>query len=308
MEIHINPATEPRRVLLALAAMLTTLAGDSGQIEQADRPDAGAEPTLKMGHRISIVRPSLEPRILPGGGALPDLAAAFGGAGNVAGSSSTALSPPPALIGAGSPTIPTATSEQVADSPAPDLAAAFGGNPSGPNVAPLMPPAGAPPVPPNGAPTAGANTQVETDTDGLPWNAEIHSSNKKKAATGKWMARRNVPDATLERVTAQLRAAMSVGNVQPPAGAPPPPPLLTPTPIPLPGTTPDAVASNGVSLPMLLPRITAAMAAGHLTADTTAAIAMELSGGKINNVAMLAIAPQLIPAFWQRLDQLGIPS
>lgn len=303
MEIHINPANEPRRVLLALAAMLTTLAGDSATLAPADRPDAGAE--LKAGG-------TTQARILPDGGELKpsapaDLAAAFGGAGNVAGSSPTALSPPPALIGAGSPTIQIPTSEQGVDSPAPDLAAAFGGSNSGPNVAPLMPPAGAPPAPPNGAPTAGASTQVETDKEGLPWDSRIHSSNKKKAATGIWMARRGVDPMTSDQIKAQLKAAMSVGNAQPPAGAPPPPPpLVTPTPIPLPETTPSAAGSDAITLPMLLPRITTAMAAGHLTADTAGAIAMELSGGKINNVAMLAVAPQLIPAFWQRLDQLGV--
>lgn len=321
MEIRIEPAHEPRRVLLALAAMLTTLAGPevAGQIEQADRPDAGMDKmkpvTSSVLHMQIANRAERDPSA--------DLAAAFGGAGNGAGLLGSVPSQPPALIGAGLPTTQTATSAPDVGNPVPDLAAAFGGNSALPNGAPGVPapnavpvppanslPGGMPPVPPNGAPTAGASTQVETDADGLPWNAEIHSSNKKMAATGKWMARRNVSDATLERVTAQLKAAMSVGNVQPPAGIPPPPPpLATPTAIPLPGTTPGAAAYDGaVTLPMLLPRITAAMAAGHLTADATAAIAMDLSGGKINNVAMLAVAPQLIPAFWARLDQLGIPS
>ncbi len=306
MHISINPGEETPHTLRALAAMLTTLAGGAvGQITQADRPDTGA----KDPNPCKIVT--------PGGGLLSggtvDLAAAFGGAGNGAAPSATAPSPPPVLSVAPSPTIPT---PGLAPAAVPDLAAAFGGNsvPNGAPVAPALiaapaPPAnvpstGTPPAPPNGAQTAGAS--IDLDTDGLPWNAEIHSSNKKKAATGKWMARRNVADATLERVTAQLRAAVSVGNVpQPPA--PPPPPGMTPTPPPLAGTTTATEGSNLVTLPMLLPRITTAMAAGHLTAEAAAAIAMQLSDGKINNVAMLAVAPQLIPAFWDRLTQLGIP-
>lgn len=43
------------------------------------------------------------------------------------------------------------------------------------------------------------------DADGLPWDARIHSSNKKKTAKGVWVARRNVDDATYEKVVAELR-------------------------------------------------------------------------------------------------------
>lgn len=303
MQITINPGEESPRILLALAAMLTALAG---RIPAEDRPDTGTE--LKTSGTTllrDLNAENMARMVLPGGGlvgaTVTDLAVAFGGAGNVAGSSGTAPSPPPALIGAGSPTTPIPFSAPDAASPAPDLAAAFGGS----NSAPLAPTPGTPPAPPSGAPTVGAST-LDLDSDGLPWNDKIHSSNKKKTAdTGRWMRRRNVPDNVFDAQVAMLRAAVSVpGNVQ--AAPPPPPPGLTPTAVPLPAITPGAAVSDAVTLPMLLPRITSAMAAGQLTADTAGAIAMELSGGKINNVAMLAIAPQLIPAFWARLDQLGV--
>jgi hypothetical protein len=50
------------------------------------------------------------------------------------------------------------------------------------------------------------------------------------------------------------------------------------------------------------------MAAGLLTPDSSAAIVREISEGKIDNVAMLAVAPALIPALVARLDALGIPA
>ncbi len=314
MQISIDPSNEPAPVLRALATMLTTLASEcdalvakNAKVAAADNPSTGRHEGESAANIIAAMekRNAEEKALARAKGDASDLAAAFGGAGNVVGASAIAPSPPPALIGAILPTIPGLSS---------DLAAAFGGN--GPNVAlgapapiaapaPLVPSpsAGTPPAPGNGTAMAG----VDTDTDGLPWNDKIHSSNQKKGQDGKWMRRRNVTDDTRRAVEAQLRAAMSVpvGNVQAPAGVPPPPPVPTPMAIPLPETTPGTAVSN-IGLPQLLPRITSAMSAGHLTADTAAAIAMELSDGKINNVAMLAIAPHLIPAFWARLDQLGV--
>lgn len=298
MEIRIDPSQEPKQTLRALATFLSTIAGDVEALEAQYKNRVKAEDRPDAGRPEQIIRPGggeLKP------GAVDDLKAAFGGAGNVVALSPTVPSPPPASTGAAFSIPPIPTSTEDADSPEPDLAAAFGGN-SRPNVVgagPLTPPSGPPPVPSNPAATAG----VELDSDGLPWDASIHSSNKKKTAdTGRWQRRRNVPDNVFDAKVAQLRAAVSVGNVAPP---PAPPPI--PSAIPLPATTPSAGASNSAAtLATLLPRITSAMAAGQLTAETAAAIAMELSGGKINNVAMLAVAPQLIPAFSARLDMLGV--
>jgi hypothetical protein len=67
-------------------------------------------------------------------------------------------------------------------------------------------------------------------------------------------------------------------------------------------------ASSGVTLAQVMPRVTAAIGAGTLTVDSAAAIVRELSDGKIDNVAMLAVAPALLPAFVARLDALGVPA
>jgi hypothetical protein len=203
---------------------------------------------------------------------------------------------------------------------------------------------GTPPAPNSGAQTAGANIPasapgVDVDSEGVPWDASIHASSKTKIANGTWKVKRGTPELYLKERKEQLKAALAVGQaaatgngaagasatppaiVPPPAsaagaGAPIPPPPSSagnaPAPIPTPQasaqTTQGAAASNTVTLAQLLPRVTAAIGAGTLTADTAAAIVRELSDNKIDSVAMLAVAPALIPAFVARLDALGIPA
>lgn len=55
------------------------------------------------------------------------------------------------------------------------------------------------------APAVAVSGSVELDTDGLPWDARIHSSSKTKAQTGAWRLRRGLEDTELKRVWDQLR-------------------------------------------------------------------------------------------------------
>lgn len=282
MEITLHPGNESPRVLRALAAMLITLADNDNAIapgRRIDRPDVGKEIDAAMSDR------PINP------------AQAFG-AGNVGAVSF----PIPAPIGAASsvtippiPVVPPAPT----DAASPDPAAVFGGGI--PNVPP-PPPSGTPPVPNSGGATAGAptpaNGNLMLDADGLPWEARIHSSSKGRNADGRWKAKRNVPDATIAAVQAELRAALSV-----PSGNAPPPP------IPMPTASPGITLGGGASdktFPMLLPRVTSALAAGTLTQELCGQILAQISGGKVTSVAMLAVTPQLIPTFWAQLDAMGV--
>lgn len=301
MEITFNPAGELPHVLRALAGMLTTLADAAGvphtdkeaiasTLGLSDRPDTGKEQRMVFPGGGEV-----KPIPMPAGAA--DLAAAFGPSGNVAAPSPIAPSPLPAPTVATLPPIPTATPAPDVDSPAPDLAVIFGGNKG---TGPLALPPGVPPAPSNGGATAGASIQV--DSAGLPWDARIHSSNKKfVATTGVWQRRRNVSDALVAQVEAELGAAVSVGK--PPAPWPFPEP--TPTPIPSPPTTASAGGFN--TFATILPRVTSAINAGQLTPEACSAILSELSGGKVTAVAMLAIAPNLIPLFADKLTAAGVP-
>ena len=84
-----------------------------------------------------------------------------------------------------------------------------------------------------------ADTAPELDASGLPWHADIHASTKTKTAKGIWTKRKGVDDATVARVTAQLRASYPDTSVaEPPAAAPAPvvttpvvaAPVITPAP------------------------------------------------------------------------------
>lgn len=193
-----------------------------------------------------------------------------------------------------------------------------------------------------GASIPASGATVELDAEGLPWDATINATSgdggHPKTADGKWKKKRGVGETYLNERKAQLRAALAAGNgaapagvpatppanalVPPPAGAgapvPPPPPVTPPAPGSVGNgqaatsspqasqqTTP-AAAGSSVTMAQLLPRVTAAITAGTLTPDSAAGLAKEISGGAIDNVAMFAVRPDLIPALWARLDVLGI--
>lgn len=128
-------------------------------------------------------------------------------------------------------------------------------------IAPSADPAATPTSPassPNGSDAATSVSPSDRDFDGLPWDARIHSSNKKKSADGRWMKRRGVSNDTVGKVQAELRAALAANPAPPasavtpasPVTAPPPPaapvaPLapVPPAPAPVPGNTPPPVST-----------------------------------------------------------------
>lgn len=57
-----------------------------------------------------------------------------------------------------------------------------------------------------------ANGNVELDSDGLPWDERIHSSNKKLNAKKQWWGRRGVDAALKAKVEGELRAALAAGG------------------------------------------------------------------------------------------------
>lgn len=137
-----------------------------------------------------------------------------------------------------------------------DPAVLFGGN-----RAPLAPPApgvatapAAPVANVAGAPVAAAGTATNqsatvappanaaVDSEGIPWDARIHSETRKTNADGTWRYRRNLDAAVKQAVYAELKAAAGQ-QVSPPAApvgatgtshipmvAPPPPAAVAPPP------------------------------------------------------------------------------
>jgi hypothetical protein len=298
----------------------------------------GASPALAAPYGAQVVGTGavLDPADNPATG-MPTPAEAFGGHGSPELDADAAKLEALAGAGAAGPT--------GADLDLPPPAAAFGGAgnvpaPGAGNQAISSQQTGSlPPVPSSvpsaaGAPAA-APAGVELDVEGIPWDASIHASTKAKLASGAWKVKRGTPELYLKERKELLRQAVAAGGNAAPAGVPatppasaavpppagagapvPPPPSNSgnaPAPIPTPQasgqTTPAAAGSNGaVTMAQVLPRVTAAISAGLLTPDSAAAIVRELSDGKIDNVAMLAVAPQLLAPFAARLDVLGIPA
>lgn len=311
MEIRIEDVgAESPRVLLALAAMLSTLAGQT----------AAAAPAPTFADQVKSfaadVGAKLHPADNPAQG-MPTAKEAFG-SGNVVADSGTASSPnsaatsadsaPPAVeidprVAFAAPNVAPPTTSGPPPLPPVTPPTSQLGNAEQPADWPFKVPGAAAPAPAS-AP-AGSTSTVQLDAEGLPHDNRIHSTPAKINADGKWKARRGLQEIEGNRVKAELRAALSVPN-----GAPPPPPPMTPPPIPgmpTPGAAAPAAGNAPLTVGQLLPRITAAIGAGMLTPEGAGQMLHALSDGKVTNVAMLAVAPHLIPLFVAQLDALGIP-
>lgn len=348
LEIQDPRASDGPQLLALAALFTALASGNKADQVRGQLADAtarsertvGAAPALAAAYTGQVVgADALDPADNPARG-LPSPAEAFGTSmGNGVAGSGSAFSPSPASTGADSTSASQAQETGAPSAPEvslPDPETAFGGS-TGNVPAPLTPPAGTPPAQNSGSQTAGASIPasgagVELDAEGIPWDANIHASTRAKLVNGNWKLKRGVGETYVLERKAVLRQALQAGNVapvgapaSPPANVPVPPPAgagapvppppasgsvgnVIPTPPPLAPTTPGAAGSNPVTLAQVLPRVTAAIGAGLLTVDSAAAVVRELSDGKIDSVAMLAVAPALIPQFVARLDALGIPA
>lgn len=81
------------------------------------------------------------------------------------------------------------------------------------------------------------------DADGVPWDAEIHSSNKQMTDKGVWRRKRGVHDTTYATVTARLKAQAGVNAVTAAA----PGALPTPAAMPMPQAMPAALPTPAIA-------------------------------------------------------------
>lgn len=147
-------------------------------------------------------------------------------------------------------------------------------------TAPLPPAPPAAPLATIVAPTEA--TPVPVDKDGLPWDARIHSSNKKTIADGTWQKRRGVDPALVVTVESELRKLMGAtsitATVVPPVEAWPfPTPNAAPTEfvqLAAPALTapPSPAADPKTEWVNLIRESTAAQAAGKIKAEEVSAI------------------------------------
>lgn len=217
-----------------------------------------------------------------------------------------------------------------------DPAAVFGGAPAAP-LAPSIPQSAeastvAPPAPVIPAPTTmtpgpavsdAAAGSVELDANGLPWDERIHSSGKTKVKDGTWRYKGGVSPEMIKAVEAELRARAAASapsvtaqpwpfpvpsdapNVPPAPGVPNaipaapnvsavetlPPPALPPA---------TATATDPTTFEQLMPRITAAVAAGTMP---PAAVSGACNAHGLASVVALQQQPQYVPLVWATLKQ-----
>jgi len=148
---------------------------------------------------------------------------------------------------------------------------------------------------------------VDTDSTGLPHDARIHSSSKTKLVRDEtWKKKRGIDPALVEQVEAELRAAMAApaatettaaaafAETEKPAPAPaaktetpaPAPAAKTETPAPAPAATIEPV-----TFPILMSKVTNAMAAGTLTEPQ---ILQAVNAKGLASLPLLSARPDLI--------------
>ena len=155
-----------------------------------------------------------------------------------------------------------------------------------------------PPVPP-AAPTAPLpNTpmpEVEVDSKGVQWNAELHAGNKSKNKDGTWRAKRNASGATDDAPTPPAPPAAVAAPV-----APPVPPAAVAAPVAPPA--PAAAAGDPTTAQEFTKAIMPLMQAGKITAVQ---VAEACQMNNVANLPALSATPAAVPAVWSTLKMLA---
>ena len=142
-------------------------------------------------------------------------------------------------------------------------------------------------------PPATAQARAAVDSEGLPWDARIHSSGKTKLKKDNtWKLKKGIPEQEVVAVKEELRAAMGVTTEQ----TPPPPPATDSEQAATPPPPPPPPTATTVTFAEVMPKITAAGVTQEQIMAASAAFGL-------NNLLELSQKPELIP---QVLTALGI--
>lgn len=245
--LQFNNVAEAR---LALAALDTTF------IAPADNPSVGAPEAP-----LPVIVPPTAAGVEYAGGVNP-FAAAPG-----------AASAPSTAAAAALPIAPAAL-------------ATFALPPSASSV-PVPPPVSAVPVPPASATPTSPAVAATLDSKGLPWDGRIHASTKSVKADGSWTQKRNVPEATVVAVEAELKGGQAARA----------PAALVPAAVPVPPAAP-AAETFGTLMAYVAPLLSDPVAAPYVAA---ALAAFSEPGKPPVSLAGLAARATLWAAFKQYL-------
>lgn len=160
----------------------------------------------------------------------------------------------------------------------------------------------------------------QVDSDGLPWDARIHSSNKKMGTDGKWAKRRGRTEEEYKAVKAEYTSAEepTPAFVMPPvpapsqyAQAPVPtiPPVVSAAVVAAPTPAPMPEASTEPNIGNILARIQSGFATGRMTAANITEIVSAVNAGfgsNINNITDISGNPQMVGYVSQLLTNKGL--
>lgn len=297
MEIHLNPASLSKDQREAVAAFILTYPVDvSGTGAIFISPTSAQADALKTAPSMPLVSHASIGQDAPDVGRpeptdafRPDVPAPACDPAQAFGQVAPPLVPTPA------PVVPAPSTAAVVQSPTAlvvppppaTVATTVVPSPPVPTPAPVAPAPSAPAAPTS--PVGG----VETDTDGLPWDARIHAGTKNKNADGRWKAKKGINDpALVERVKAELRQVM--GTAPAPVAAPMPAPAVT-------VNAPAVPTPNIDTFVALVGRAAAAMNAGKITQDEVNAIAARWG---VVSLPLAANRPDLVPSIAAEIDAL----
>lgn len=154
-----------------------------------------------------------------------------------------------------------------------------------------------PPVPPAASTAPLPNTpppEVDVDSKGVQWNAELHAGNKSKNKDGTWRAKRNASGATDDAPPPPVPPAAAAPV------APPVPPAAVAAPVAPPA--PAAAAGDPTTAQEFTKAIMPLMQAGKVTAVQ---VAEACQMNNVPNLPALSATPAAVPAVWATLKMLA---
>ena len=169
-----------------------------------------------------------------------------------------------------------------------------------PPAMPPVPPAGDPPPPaaPTTPPTGGDAPLAELDSEGQPWNPNLHARTKTKTKDGKWKKRRGGPVTTATPPADPPPAAVPPAPATPPP-APATPPAAPAAPPPAPAAAATEAADGVPTFRSLVAKIATATTAGKITADRVKQLC-EQAGAP--DLTTLNAMPDLVPVVDAMVD------
>lgn len=171
-----------------------------------------------------------------------------------------------------------------------------------------------------------ASDGAGVDSQGLPWDARIHSSSKKKKADGSWNRRKNLSDEEFERVKKELLGQTPVAPASPQPVMTPPPAIVPVTvapsvpfaPVPTVNVAPPAPVAPAPLPPpapaatrdfnSLMSRIQKNFQAGKIDMNSINGLLVEINGmtgSQLTQITDVASNQQLVDIAHNVMDSKG---